>query len=1108
MANNRLPPPFGRSIDRQRTLAFRFAGRAYSGLAGDTVASALIANGIWAVAASPRRQRPRGIHALAEPGAESWVALPDLPHAAADTMPLRNGMALSPGGGGRRGTLPSLPAGGRRPETAEHVRTDVAIVGGGPAGIAAAIAAADAGRQVVLVERLPVLGGTLLYGRLDPEGRAAPLRRDALVAALAERPAVQVWTDATCFALGSDRLLQVAMGERRIVLRADGVVLATGSIGQRMVFRDNDLPGVIQARAAERLIHLYGVRPGARAVVAAADGAGLGAALTLLDAGVEVPAVLDILDDPSEEPLRRAISARGVPVFRGHTVVAGLPTEGGARLGAVVAAPAAGPDHVDSAALRIMCEVLCLSGGWHPSVGLAVQAGARLRYDAPTHRLAAEALPPGIFLAGAAAGVAEVAAAELDGLAAGEAAALGVRTAAPAASRPNLAWPLVDDPMRRGAGSDYLDRTGDVTRRDLAALVDEGIATPADLTGERRTDPADVATLHRLLAGGPGATVPDRVISSPVAPGAALTLGDLAEPLSVPSRRGPLDRLHRDAGARMAAFGSWLMPAAFPIADAAAVEAEVRSVREHIGLMDRSDLGKVVLSGEHAAALLDRVLAGQPGSTEVGGALLIRPAAAAVDPVGAVVAARLGDEDFLLTVQADRAASLVRRLREAVRPDERVAAVDITAAHAVLAVAGPNAPTLLASLGGSADILAGPASRLAVGATRIAGIGTLILRTGAVGEPTFELFVAAGLAAELWQRLAAAGRRHGLRPVGREAERLLRLETGHPDVPGDIADLVRLLPGRPLVGVGFSVGKAPYPTAGQPILSEDGAVVGKVLAAALSASLGHGVGMAVLAADRPDPGSRLLIAQPVGPAIVAVASSGVFRKRSARPARPPVAAPADEEAPAAARRSPVHDRLAALEARFVAYGGGLVADAVPLGGRSPDGPGLLDLSGLPRLGFVGAAAAGALLALGLPPQAPGTVARGGGLIAALPAPDEALVLPDPANAGDSIRRLVSLAPEDGCPGLLRGDMEAWFMLCGPGAANCLASLGCDRAALQEGRVGRWTLFGCETLLIPDVRGVHLLVEAPFADYLWDGICRILPRFGGGVLGLAEAVELR
>ncbi|MGE4219083.1 MAG: FAD-dependent oxidoreductase, partial [Alphaproteobacteria bacterium] len=681
------------------------------------MASALIANGVWALASSRRNNRPRGVHALGEPGGESWVSLSDRPYLAADTAPLVSGMDILPGGPGRSGAMPSLPVAGRRVAAAGHVRTEVAVIGGGPAGIAAAIAAADAGSEVVLVERLPVLGGGLLHGRLDPEGRAAPLRRDALVQALAERAGVQVWTGAVCFGLDGDRRLDIWRDGRRTVLRADAVVLATGAIGQRMVFRDNDLPGVIQARTAEQLIHLYGVRPGSRTVVAAAGGVGLGTALTLLDAGVEVPAVLDIEVDPADEPLRRAISARGVPVFRGHTVVAGLPTEGGTRLGAVVAAPAAGPDRIDSAALRIMCESLCVGIGWHPALDLAIQARAQPCYDPLADRLAVKAMPPGILLAGAAAGVAEIAAAELDGLAAGEAAVRGTLLGPRVASRPNLAWPLVDDVMRRGSGSDYVDRAGELTRQNLAERIAEGVSAPGDL-GERRGDPSEVATLHRLFAGGPE-TVPDpHLVWMPADPAAALTLGDLADPPGLASRRGPLDRVHRSAGALMQGFGSWLMPASFA-SSAAAVEAEARAVRGHIGLMDRSDLGKAIVSGADAALLLNRVLTGRPAELPAGQARLTRPRESWGRAIGAVVVARLGDEDFLLTTYPDRAESLVSQLRHATQPGDRVVSVDTTAAHAVVAVAGPNASTLLGALGGPAAMLADAATGFAVGATRI-----------------------------------------------------------------------------------------------------------------------------------------------------------------------------------------------------------------------------------------------------------------------------------------------------------------------------------------------------------------------------------------------------
>ncbi|MGE4220076.1 MAG: glycine cleavage T C-terminal barrel domain-containing protein, partial [Alphaproteobacteria bacterium] len=388
---------------------------------------------------------------------------------------------------------------------------------------------------------------------------------------------------------------------------------------------------------------------------------------------------------------------------------------------------------------------------------------------------------------------------------------------------------------------------------------------------------------------------------------------------------------------------------------------------------------------------------------------------------------------------------------------------------------------------------------------RIAGIGTLILRTSAVGEPTLELFVAAGLAGELWRRLSAAGQRYGIRPVGRLAERLMRLEMGHLDSPGDCRDLARILPDRPLIRVGFSIGKGPCPSAGQAVLSEDGEVVGRVLAAALSPALGCGIGIAIVAADRSLPHGRLLIAQPVGPSIVAAISETAFRRAPPRPTRP-VAAAAEEQAPSP-RQSPVHDRLSALGAAFLLHGGGLVAETVGSEEGGPVEVGLLDLSAVPRLGLLDPEAAGALLAMGLPPAPElGVPSRGGGLIGVQTATDEVLVLPEPAELGHSVPRLLSLVPEEGCPGLLKGDMEAWFVLAGPGAANCLGTA-TDGAPLRDGKACRRILFGCETFLIPAPHSVHLLVETPLAGDLWDGIYRHLQRCGGRVLGLAQAAEL-
>ena len=352
----RLPPHPGERIDRDRPVAFSFEGRTYEGLAGDTVASALAAHGVRVLSRSFKYRRPRGVLTMAGQDANTLVQLGDAPNVPADTLPIAQGLEVA--GQNYTGSLARdwgswiayfgrfLPVGfyykaffrpkgiwrfwepivrGRaglgRVDVKAHHRYydkayawhDVAVIGGGPAGMAAALEAARAGADVLLVEENPFLGGSLAYARADAEGELA-LRRLTQLSGAVRSAGVRVMTGAMCQGVFGENWLSVIQGDRMHKVRAREIVLATGSVEQPAIFRNNDLPGIMQGSAAQRLIRLYGVRPGKRAVVVAANSDGYGVALDLLDAGVEVAALLDLRAAPRSCARSEAARQRGVRV--------------------------------------------------------------------------------------------------------------------------------------------------------------------------------------------------------------------------------------------------------------------------------------------------------------------------------------------------------------------------------------------------------------------------------------------------------------------------------------------------------------------------------------------------------------------------------------------------------------------------------------------------------------------------------------------------------------------------------------------------------------------------------------------------------------------------
>jgi sarcosine oxidase subunit alpha len=339
---NRLPAPAGLLLDRERPVSFRFEGESYRGLAGDTLASALAANGEWLLSRSFKYHRPRGVLTMAGQDANTLVQLKGEPNVLADRLAITEGLDVVMGLAGRfmpvgfyyraffkpRGIWEKFwepivrrKAGLGRVELdtphgyfdKAYGFYDLAVIGGGPAGLAAALAAAEAGAEVLLVEENPLLGGSLTYARFDVEGGLAGAKRAELVAAVEAQANIEVMTGAVCNGWFADNWLPVIRGNRLYKVRAKEMILASGAIEQPAVFRNNDLPGVMQGSAAQRLINLYGVKPGTRAVVMTANAEGYGVTLDLLESGVEVAAVAELRHEPGPSELAKAVAAKGVP---------------------------------------------------------------------------------------------------------------------------------------------------------------------------------------------------------------------------------------------------------------------------------------------------------------------------------------------------------------------------------------------------------------------------------------------------------------------------------------------------------------------------------------------------------------------------------------------------------------------------------------------------------------------------------------------------------------------------------------------------------------------------------------------------------------------------
>ena len=826
---SRLPPQPREQIDRTSPIRFRFEGREYTGYSGDSVSSALLANGIAVLGRSFKYHRPRGVFSVANHDANVLMQGADELNLRADVTPLSPGLnltAINTRGGLRRdwGRLmdrfsPMLPVGfyyktfhkprwlfpiwervirgmaglGRLDLTRVPARQpkrqafcDVLVVGAGPTGLAAALAAADAGAKVTLVDEQVVPGGSLNV-EFGGDAQAGALCSD-LLDRLRAHSKVALYPGTVAAGYYADHWIPLMSPRGLVKLRARAVIIASGAVEQPAVFRGNDLPGVMLASAAQRLIHQYAIKPCERAVVLASSPAAYRVALDLARAGVQVQAVAD-LDDPDEHgPVVDAVRAEGIEVLARATVYEARAVRDHLAAVELRSLDAAGRP-LEMGARRIVCDGLFLSAGWVPAAALLYQAGARMRYAEGPGQFVPEELPPGVFAAGRVNGVFDLDARIEDGRgAAGEALAhLGL--AAAAAPRPARAaaghshrYPIFAHPK----GKNFVDLDEDLQLKDLERAATEGFDNIELLKrystvgmGPSQGKHANMNAV-RVLARFNGRTINETGTTTARPFYHPVPIKALAGRRLRPERRTPMHAWHAEHGAEFMPAGHWLRPkyyGAGPQDDA--VRREVRAVREGVGLIDVSTLGKIEVFGPDAGELLDRAYTLRLSNIKhdrTRYALMVDEAGVIVDDG---IAARLGEEHFYLTTTTTAAEPVYRELqRLAIEWRLKVDLINRTGQNAAMNIAGPLTREVLELLT-DVDLSAEAFPFLGARTGRVAGVPALLMRVGFVGELGYEIHVRAAQATHVWEALIEAGCRQGIRPFGVEAQRQLRLEKGH-----------------------------------------------------------------------------------------------------------------------------------------------------------------------------------------------------------------------------------------------------------------------------------------------------------------------------------------
>jgi len=820
-------------INSGERIPFTYKGKTYYGVEGDTIATALYANGVRIYARSLKYHRPRGFYSMDGECSNTMMEVDGIPNVRTETSLLKSNMEIKEQnvkGSAENDMMGfmdkmhwAMPAGFHYdvmhkpakiwPIAQKQIRKaagigkldpefimpgkydqiypscDVCVIGGGPAGMSAALAAAKKGTRVILMEIKPWLGGNFDYrSAAYLDGQTYHERAEQLVAEVDTTDNIRVFTHTANVGVYNNNLVtgfQIGkegdvFNERYVEIRANSVVVATGCIERPLLFDNNERPGVMQAGTALRMANTYGLLPGKTAVFSIGHDLGLEAAITLYDLGMNIPIIADIREDGQDPALLQAVLDRKITILKGW-----------------VATEAQGRKEVKSVTIKSVdatveknfdCDLLVASAGFTPLTGPLVVNQAKLKYDNHTNFFLPTDIPAKMYAAGRLLGFEDGRSIETSGRLAGfEAAGDAQNAEAAKLALAELPGPargtkLVTAPVKGRKSFICFDE--DTTIKNIKQSIDKGFDVPELI---KRFSGAGLGPGQ---GGIPGHNLPLFTAKYQALPDIKIRPTTVRPPL-VPTmistyagtnhnmfKITPMDEMQRKDGGIFRNIGVWQRARYF--SKDFTCKAEIENVRNNVGMLDGSTLGKFRIHGPDALSALQRVYVSDMTKCKQG---RIKYTAMCNDDGCVIddgVVIKQGENDYYFTTSTGRAGQTVEWIRYHTRYDDwDFSLVNLTDAMGVINLSGPNARKVLEKVV-DIDVTNDGFGFSEFKEFKIADIIPVkAMRLGFVGELSYEFHVPSSYMKSLWLVLKEAGKELGIMNFGVEAQNVLRMEKCH-----------------------------------------------------------------------------------------------------------------------------------------------------------------------------------------------------------------------------------------------------------------------------------------------------------------------------------------